>query len=100
MKTKHPQLLYESKLYKILQGGSESLRTSEIASLVPWRRDECSVAWECSTACALLSLWARLLGWAVEPLGVYSCTLALLALARWGQRRDGSERRAAETATR
>ncbi len=23
MKTKHPQLLYESKLYKILQGGSE-----------------------------------------------------------------------------
>lgn len=24
-KTKHPQLLYESKLYKILQGGSESL---------------------------------------------------------------------------
>lgn len=25
VKTKHPQLLYESKLYKILQGGSESL---------------------------------------------------------------------------
>ncbi len=25
MKTKHPQLLYESKLYKILQGGSKSL---------------------------------------------------------------------------
>lgn len=24
VKTKHPQLLYESKLYKILQGGSES----------------------------------------------------------------------------
>lgn len=24
-KTKHPQLLYESKIYKILQGGSESL---------------------------------------------------------------------------
>ena len=23
VKTKHPQLLYESKLYKILQGGSE-----------------------------------------------------------------------------
>jgi hypothetical protein len=22
-KTKHPQLLYESKIYKILQGGSE-----------------------------------------------------------------------------
>ena len=25
MKTKHPQLLYESKLYKILQGGSNEL---------------------------------------------------------------------------
>lgn len=25
VKTKHPQLLYESKLYKILQGGSESV---------------------------------------------------------------------------
>ena len=25
VKTKHPQLLYESKLYKILQGGSTSL---------------------------------------------------------------------------
>jgi hypothetical protein len=26
VKTRHPQLLYESKLYKILQGGGESLR--------------------------------------------------------------------------
>lgn len=25
VKTKHPQLLYESKLYKILQGGSNDL---------------------------------------------------------------------------
>lgn len=25
MKTKHPQLLYESKLYKVLQGGSMDL---------------------------------------------------------------------------
>lgn len=25
IKTKHPQLLYESKLYKILQGGGEHL---------------------------------------------------------------------------
>lgn len=25
VKTKHPQLLYESKLYKVLQGGSKDL---------------------------------------------------------------------------
>ena len=29
VKTKHPQLLYESKLYKILQGGSNLSRLDE-----------------------------------------------------------------------
>ena len=33
VKTKHPQLLYESKLYKILQGGSKLSLLGEFVSL-------------------------------------------------------------------
>lgn len=34
IKTKHPQLLYESKLYRVLQGGSACFMMSIIACLV------------------------------------------------------------------
>jgi len=36
VKTKHPQLLYESKLYKILQGGGEACgHCFQLAQLTP-----------------------------------------------------------------
>ena len=48
VKTKHPQLLYESKLYKILQGGSKSLPS--IAVLLGSAKGSCSciIAQGCS----------------------------------------------------
>jgi len=35
VKTKHPQLLYESKLYRILQGGSKLLLTVTFVASLP-----------------------------------------------------------------
>ncbi len=36
IKTKHPQLLYESKLYRILQGGSKDCKIFLINQFVSW----------------------------------------------------------------
>jgi serine/threonine protein kinase len=35
IKTRHPQLLYESKIYRILQGGCESFGILSIAPIFP-----------------------------------------------------------------
>ncbi len=54
-KTKHPQLLYESKIYKILQGGSESPAMAAAVGVLPG----CCLAGAC---CSLDRLEQQLLG--------------------------------------
>ena len=47
-KTKHPQLLYESKLYKILSGGGESSGVELVRSLLSARvsgHSVCAMVW-------------------------------------------------------
>ncbi len=45
IKTKHPQLLYESKLYRILQGGSKDCKIFLINQFVSW--DSSVHIWHC-----------------------------------------------------
>ena len=49
MKTKHPQLLYESKLYKIHQGGSAHLplRCTDIIFLYAMPVPKCEMTGAC-----------------------------------------------------
>ena len=50
VKTKHPQLLYESKLYKILQGGSKSDVFLQQCLCVVWHAALCCMQITSTTA--------------------------------------------------